>query len=94
MRFDWDEEKNQSNRRKHGIGFEEAQTVFDDPLAVSIADREHSIAEERWLTTGVSSEGRLLVVAHTYLVLNGEELIRIISARRPTTHERRSYEEG
>jgi hypothetical protein len=93
MRFEWDEAKNRVNQRKHGVRFEEAQTVFDDPLAVSIVDQEHSITEERWLTIGMSSQGRLLVVAHTYWVLNGEELVRIISARKPTAHERESYEE-
>jgi len=93
MRFSWDEEKRRANRRKHGIAFEDAKSAFDDPLAVSIVDDEHSIAEERWLTIGMSSQGQLLVVAHTYLQSNGEESIRIINARRPTTHERRKYEE-
>jgi len=93
MRFDWDEEKNRINRRKHGVDFEEAQTVFDDPLAASFVDPEHSITEERWLTIGVSSKGRLLRVAHTYVVLNGEELVRIINARKSTASERQIYEE-
>ena len=93
MRCNWDEEKNRINRRKHGVDFEEAKTVFDDPLAVSIFDHEHSITEERWLTIGMSSQGQLWVVVHTHLVINGEDLARIISARRPTAHERRSYEE-
>jgi hypothetical protein len=93
MRFDWDEDKNQINRRKHGVDFEEARTIFDDPLAASVIDLEHSITEERWLTIGVSSQGRLLRVAHTYVVLNGEELVRIINARKPTASERQIYEE-
>lgn len=93
MQFDWDRSKNYLNRRKHGVDFEEATTVFDDPLAVSIVDNEHSIGEERWLTIGISSHGQLLVVAHTYVPQNGEELIRIINARRPTIHERKRYEE-
>ncbi len=93
MRFNWDEEKRRANRRKHGIDFEEAKTAFDDPLAVSIIDDEHSIAEERWLTIGMSSQGQLLVVAHTYLQINGEESMRIINARRPTMPERKKYEE-
>lgn len=54
--------KNRINRRKHGVDFEEAKTVFDDPLAVSIFDHEHSIAEERWLTIGMSSQGQLWVL--------------------------------
>jgi uncharacterized DUF497 family protein len=93
VHFDWDPNKNYSNRRKHGIDFEEAKTVFDDPLAVSIVDDEHSFNEERWLTIGMSSHGKLLVVAHTYVPLNGEELIRIINARGPTIIERDKYEE-
>ncbi len=93
MRFSWDEEKRRINRRKHGIDFEEAKTAFDDPLAVSIVDDEHSIAEERWSTIGMSSQGRLLVVSHTYLQIKREELIRIINARRATTPERKKYEE-
>jgi hypothetical protein len=93
MQFDWDAGKNFSNLRKHGVDFEEAKTVFDDPLAVSIVDDEHSIGEERWLTIGISSHGQLLVVAHTYVSQNGGEVIRIINARRPTIHERRKYEE-
>lgn len=93
MRFSWDEEKRRTNRRKHEIDFEEAKTAFDDPLAVSIVDDEHSIAEERWLTIGMSSQGQPLVVAHTYLQINGVESIRIINAQRPTAPERKKYKE-
>lgn len=93
MLFSWDENKKRRNLINHGIGFDEAQTVFDDPLAVSVVDLEHSISEERWLTIGMSRHGQLLIVAHTYWVEQGEELIRIISARKPTLKERKIYEE-
>jgi len=93
MKFEWDEAKSLANQRKHGIRFEEAQTVFNDPLAASIIDQEHTITEERWQTIGMSSKGQLMVVAHTYSGLNDNEVIRIISARQPTASERRSYED-
>jgi uncharacterized DUF497 family protein len=93
MRFSWDENKNRLNQKKHGVRFQEAQTIFDDPLAVSVVDHEHSILEERWFTIGMSRRGRLLFVAHTYWAPNGDELIRIINARKPTIYEQRLYEE-
>ncbi len=93
MRFSWDEEKRRTNRRKHGIDFEEAKAAFDDPLAVSIVDKDHSVGEERWSTIGMSSQGRLLVIAHTYLQIRDKETIRIINARRATAPERKKYEE-
>jgi len=81
MEFEWDDPKAASNRRKHGVSFEEAQTVFDDPN-VSIEhiehDEEHSRDEERWVAIGLSNRGRLLVVAHTYR----DGAVRLISARR------------
>lgn len=90
MNFEWDSVKARNNLRKHGVAFEEASSVFYDPLAVTGADPDHSEGEERIITFGMSSLGRLLVVAHT----ERGAAIRIISARVATRHERRIYEEG
>jgi hypothetical protein len=90
MHFEWDPAKPARNLRKHGVSFEEASSVFYDPLAVTGADPEHSEGEERRITFGVSPAGRLLVVSHTERV----EAIRIISARIATQSERHIYEEG
>ena len=79
-----------SNVRKHGVSFDEAGSVFLDPLAVSGPDPDHSVGESRYITFGMSSLGRLLAVSHTYR----PDAIRIISARRVTRAERRIYEEG
>ena len=89
MRFTWDPNKAVSNLREHGVSFEEASTVFGDPLAVTIPDPDHSIGQERLLTMGQSTAGQLLVVSHT----EEGDTIHIISARRATTHERKDYEE-
>ena len=91
MRIDWDEEKAAANRTKHGISFNEAATVFGDPLGWTYPDSDHSESERRWITIGASEAGRILVIAHTG---EGERVIRIISARRATKKERRFYEEG
>jgi uncharacterized DUF497 family protein len=85
-----DPRKDASNRRKHEVGFREATTVFGDPLATTFPDTNHSASEERFLTIGASSAGRLLVVAHT----EHEETIRVISARPVTRVEREFYEEA
>lgn len=90
MHFEWDGIKARRNFRKHRVSFEEASGVFYDSLAVTGADPDHSEVEERMVTFGMSSQGRLLVVAHT---ARGDA-IRIISARVATQHERRIYEEG
>ena len=87
MRFTWDPNKAVSNLRDHGVSFEEASTVFGDPLAVTIPDPDHSIGQERLLTMGQSTVGQLLVVSHT----EEGDTIHIISARRATTHERKDY---
>jgi uncharacterized DUF497 family protein len=87
--FEWDEGKAFANLRKHGVSFEEARTVFADPLALTTPDPYHSVAEARFLTTGRSAAGRILVVVHTD---RGENL-RLISARRATQRERSNYEE-
>ncbi len=88
MQFEWDSKKARANLSKHGVSFEEALTVFGDPLALTIDDPDHSHQEHRLLTTGVSERGRVIIVAHTY----GGGTIRIISARRTTRRERKQYE--
>lgn len=90
MNYDWNAAKAAINLRKHGVSFEEAASVFGDPLAYTFADPDHSIGEARWLTFGYSARQRLLVVAH----VEYEQGIRIISARQATSHERRIYEEA
>ena len=91
MRFEWDEAKNVTNQRKHGLSFETAAEVFDDPLQVSKPERVVD-GEQRWLTTGAVEKLALIVVAHTYWDDDGEEVVRIISARAASRHERREYE--
>ena len=92
--FEWDPIKAKENLRKHGIGFESAAQLFLDPLAVSVFDQEHSEAEERWVTIGRDSDGRVLVVVHTFSETSAEESrIRMISARKATKREARQYEE-
>ena len=90
MRFEWDLNKATSNLVKHGVSFEEASTVFGDHLATSVPDPDRSVDEERWLTTGLSDQGHVLIVWHT----NRGEVIRIIGARRASPNERRAYESG
>lgn len=92
LRFEWDEAKNKSNRAKHGLWFEEAQSVFDDSASRLFLDPEHSDEEDRFLILGMSSTARLLVVAHCYR--ESESVIRIISARKATKKEGKFYEEG
>ena len=90
MEFEWDLEKAELNLRKHRVSFEEAASVFGDPLAITFNDPDHSTGEKRSLTFGLSKEGRLLVVSHT----GRKAKMRLISARRVTRHERKIYEEG
>jgi uncharacterized DUF497 family protein len=90
VKFEWDPEKASLNEAKHGVSFEEAISVFGDPLATSVPDPDHSESEERFLTTGLSSQQRVLIVWHT----NRSETTRVIGAREATTHERRIYESG
>ena len=90
FRFHWDPDKARANLAKHGVSFEEAATVFGDPLSLTIVDPEHTTpAEARFLILGQSTSERLLVVAHTE---TGDD-IRLISARLATRRERRDYEE-
>ena len=88
LTFEWDAAKAERNERKHGVSFEEAATVFADPLSLTIADPDHD--EPRFVTLGVSHAGRTLVVAHTE---RGDN-VRVISARPATRRERSSYEDG
>ncbi len=91
--FEWDAAKAASNRRKHGVSFDLAATVFRDPLMISIPDGEHSESEERWITLGQAENGKLLVVIHTYHEISANAAtVRIISARPATKHEQRQYE--
>jgi uncharacterized DUF497 family protein len=91
MQFEWDPTKDQRNQQKHGVSFKEAATVFDDELQVTIRDPDHSLGEHRYVTIGLSVEGRLVVVSHTE---DDDDRIRVISARSTTATERRIYEEG
>ena len=90
MRFDWDLKKAEANLRRHGVSFDEAATLFLDPLAVSGPDPDHSVEEDRYITFGFSRLGRLLAVCHTYR----PGAIRLISARRVTRGEGKLDEEG
>lgn len=89
MNFEWDPSKARQNLRKHQVSFEEAATVFGDPLAITYPDPDHSTSEQRFITIGLSNVSRTLIVAHA----DRDEKIRIISARRTTQRERRHYEE-
>lgn len=90
MFFEWDEKKARANMKKHGVSFDEAVTVFRDPLSITVADPEHSETEYRFLDIGMSDQGRLLVVSYTERAAR----IRIISSRLGLPVERKAYEEG
>jgi uncharacterized DUF497 family protein len=92
MNFTWDPEKDAANRVKHGLSFQTAVIVFDDPFHLSVFDRIVD-GEERWRTMGQIGGFLVLIVAHTYSEQNGEETVRIISARKATRNERKRYEE-
>jgi len=92
MDFEWDQQKNQANYAKHKINFELASKVFDDPLAAFRFDQVMN-GEVRWLIIGKVMQQHVLIVVHTYPVRADQEVVRIISARRATSHERRFYEE-
>jgi uncharacterized protein len=95
MRYEWDENKNDSNLEKHGLSFETASLVFNDPNALSIPDRIEN-GEERWQTIGMIENIVIVMVAHTIKLETDsqEEIIRIISARKATRAERQEYEEA
>lgn len=86
--FEWDDEKAENNFKKHGVGFDEGTTIFNDPMIVTISDPDHSKDEDRYISIGISVQGRSLVVVHTE---RGEK-IRLISCRKATGAERKLYE--
>jgi uncharacterized DUF497 family protein len=88
--FEWDDEKAISNFKKHDVSLEEGATIFNDPLVATILDPNHSEGEERYISIGISIQGRLLVVVHT----DREERIRLISCRKATNTERKVYEKN
>jgi len=88
MQFEWDREKAQGNLRKHGVSFDDAVTVFYDPLSATFDDPDHSAGENRFITVGYSARGRLLVVSHT----ERGNAVRIISARHATRREGKRHE--
>jgi len=90
MEFEWNPDKAAQNIEKHGVSFQEAATVFNDPLSMTFPDPDHSLGESRYVIIGLSRFGQLLVVAHT----DRAEKVRIISARKATRQERKFYEEG
>jgi uncharacterized protein len=90
MEFEWDDDKAASNLSKHGVSFEEAKTVFRDPLYVDFYDPDHSAAEHRYIIIGESEKGRLLLVSYT----ERGSAIRLIGSREVTAAERETYEEG
>ncbi|MFK5975219.1 MAG: BrnT family toxin [Sulfurovum sp.] len=93
--FEWDRDKALTNLTKHKISFENATAVFRDKQAISISDEEHSENEERWLTIGMDTATRTLVVIHTYISIDKDNYnIRIISARKTTKNEQKIYQQG
>ena len=90
FRYEWDPRKAAANLRKHGVSLEEAASVFNDPLAITFSDPDHSVAEERLLSFGLSNTGRLLAIIST----ERGSALRIISARKATRRERGIYEQG
>lgn len=89
MFFEWDRDKESQNRKKHGIAFREAATIFDGLLSTTYPDLAHSKEEQRYITIGMTESGKIIVVAHT----EAADTVRIISARPATRRERRFYEE-
>jgi uncharacterized DUF497 family protein len=87
--FEWERGKAETNLRKHGVNFEEAQTVFTDPLSITLPDPDHSEDEERLIDIGISDDQRVLVVGYT----ERGQCIRLIHARKATPRERKQYEE-
>ena len=89
IEFEWDTRKNGVNRRKHGVSFEEAKTAFSDEFGLLLEDPDHSEQEERFILLGLSSALRMLVVCHCYR--SDDDVIRIISARKANSDERKQY---
>ncbi len=93
VQFEWSDEKNKLNIQKHSVSFEEAKEVFLDPFHISKLDYRFDYFEERWITLGETSKDKILVVANMFFNENGEEIIRIISARKANQKERIFYEQ-
>jgi len=93
LKFEWSDEKSDLNVEKHQISFDEAKEVFLDPMHISKLDHRFDYFEERWITLGTSTKEKILVVANMFFNENGEEVIRIISARRANQKERIFYEQ-
>jgi len=91
--FDWDDKKNAANLRKHGIAFEDAALVFDDPFHISMPDRIVE-GEQRWQTIGMAEGVLVMLLAHTLETGEEDHYVRLISARKAEPHERRRYEAG
>ena len=92
INFTWDENKNEINKKKHGLSFEEAREVFEDDNAILFDDPDHSIEEERFLIIGAVRSAKICIVSHCYR--NDDNVIRLISARKATKNEQRIYEKG
>ncbi len=90
IEFEWDDEKASHNLKKHGVSFEEGATIFNDPRIATISDPDRSEDEERYVSIGISVQGRLLVVIH----VEREERIRLISCRKAAKTERKAYEKS
>jgi len=93
LKLEWSEEKNRLNIVKHQISFDEAKEVFLDPMHISKLDYRFDYFEERWITLGCTTKEKILVVANMFFDENGEEIVRIISARRANQKERIFYEQ-
>jgi uncharacterized DUF497 family protein len=92
--FEWDPVKARTNFEKHKISFENAATVFADPMTLTIFDVDHSEIEDRWITIGISGNGNIIVVVHTFKAINeNNAIIRINSARKATKNEMRQYKD-
>lgn len=92
INFEWDENKNEINKKKHGLSFETAQEVFYDEFAVVFDDPDHSVGEERFLIIGMTESSKICIVSHCYR--DSDNIIRIISAREATKREKTIYQEG
>lgn len=92
MKFQWDPKKESINIQKHGVNFEQASYVFADPNALSMFDEDHSECEDRWILLGKSQNELVLTVVHTFRNEDGSEVVRIISARKATKKEIKTYQ--
>lgn len=93
MKFEWDSKKEKINIKKHKVAFEQAAYVFNDKYSLSLFDDEHSEDEDRWILLGKSLKEMILVVVHTFRDKDDVEIVRIISARKATKNEQKTYHE-